>query len=48
MNYELRKNNRVEKYETKTSQKSSQIYSQREGNDSPGGFRFKRARKINQ
>jgi len=47
MNYELIKNNILGKYETETSEKFTQIYSQREGTDSPGSFGFKRAGKIN-
>ena len=34
-------------YGKKTSQKFTQIYSQRKGADSPGSFRFERARETN-
>ena len=34
-------------YEKKTSQKPTQIYSQRKGADSPGSFGYQRAKEIN-
>jgi len=34
-------------YEKEIAERYPQIYSQREGSDSPGSFGYKRARKIN-
>lgn len=46
MNYESVKKNILEKYEKRTTQRSTKIYSQRESSDSPGSFEFERTRKI--
>jgi len=37
----------LEKYDKRTTQRPTQIYSQRKSPDSPGGFEFERTRKTN-
>jgi len=45
--YEFNANMRRDYENKKTSQKPEEIYSKGESSDSPGGFGYQRARKIN-
>ena len=38
---------KIFRYEKETPKRCTQIYQEREGSDSPGGFGFKRTRGIN-